>query len=145
MIEEFRIRARCAELRRFAGKNCQTVENDVASRPNAISVFFVAQAGRQLNPIQRITTRSGSRPAAARGGPVDDVLALRDGAGEIPGFTPFNVAAGACALSTPRRRGSRAPNWCTCSRIRALRMWAGWCRHRRPGRAQASPASTRRR
>ena len=36
---------------------------------------------------------------SANGGswrPVDDVLALREGAGAIPGFTAFNVAAGMC-------------------------------------------------
>ena len=36
------------------------------------------------------------------------MLALRDGAGAIPGFTPFNVAAGLCPVypETPGQQGT---------------------------------------
>jgi hypothetical protein len=38
---------------------------------------------------------------------VDDVLALRDGPGAIPGFSPFNVAVGVCPMypETPADQG----------------------------------------
>ncbi len=67
----------------------------VASRPNAISVFFVAKAGTQFTQYKNYhAVRLSSGGGSWR--PVDDVLALREGAGAIPGFTAFNVAVGMC-------------------------------------------------
>jgi hypothetical protein len=67
----------------------------VASRQDAVSVFFVAKAGAQFTQYR---TYHAVRFSGGGGSwrPADDVLALRDGAGAIPGFTPFNVAAGMC-------------------------------------------------
>lgn len=67
----------------------------VASRQNAISIFFVAKAGAQFTQFK---TYHAVRFSANGGSwrPVDDVLALRDGMGAIPGFSAFNVAAGMC-------------------------------------------------
>jgi len=78
----------------------------VASRQNAISIFFVAKAGAQFTQYK---TYHAVRFSANGGSwrPVDDVLALRDGAGAIPGFTPYNVAVGMCPAypETPMDQG----------------------------------------
>jgi hypothetical protein len=79
----------------------------VASRPNAISVFFVARAGSQLTQYKNYhAVRFSAGGGSWR--PVDDVLALRDGAGAIPGFMPFNVAVGMCPVypETPGQQGT---------------------------------------
>jgi hypothetical protein len=78
----------------------------VASRSNAISVLFVAKAGAQFTQFKTFhAVRFSSGGGSWR--PVDDVLALRDGAGAIPGFTAFDVAAGMCPMypETPADTG----------------------------------------
>ncbi|MET0985951.1 MAG: hypothetical protein ABW034_11140 [Steroidobacteraceae bacterium] len=72
----------------------------VASRPNAISVLFVAQKGTQFRPFHAVRFSSGGGSWR----PVDDMLALRDGAGAIGTMQPFKIAAGMCPAfnaSTP--------------------------------------------
>jgi hypothetical protein len=76
----------------------------VASRPNAISVLFVAQKGTQFRTFHAVRFSSGGGSWR----PVDDVLALRNGAGSIGALTPFNVAAGMCPVfaETPADQGN---------------------------------------
>ncbi|MET0657620.1 MAG: hypothetical protein ABW110_05615 [Steroidobacteraceae bacterium] len=74
----------------------------VASRSNAISVLFVAQKGTQYRPFHAVRFSSGGGSWR----PVDDMLALRDGAGAIGTMQPFKIAAGMCPAfnaSTPQQ------------------------------------------
>jgi hypothetical protein len=78
----------------------------VASRQNAISIFFVAKSGPQFTQFKTFhAVRMSSGGGFWR--PVDDVLALRDGTGAIPGSVPFNVVAGMCPAypETPADQG----------------------------------------
>jgi hypothetical protein len=79
----------------------------VASRQNAVSVFFVARFGPQWSQFKNFhAVRFSSGGGSWR--PVDDVLALREGAGAIPGSTAFDVAVGMCPAypETPADTGT---------------------------------------